>query len=245
MKKILYIGLILCFWGCTPNDILVYQEARNSIQFDYTPEGMTLDYDFEFQGRNLEDWRNAYYYGDSLRTDTVKLAVCLLGFKEDRMRTFRLKAVPVKGQDSTRLADVEFESSYTFRENSLVDTVQFLIHRPAKRGRYTIGVTFDVSDATDFALGVEEKNIYRINLTDLYPKPENWRACEPYLGEYTEEKYAFYVTVLNQIYEWGYWESLQYPWGSDFLGFIPKLKEALKAYNDAHPNAPKDFSFPE
>ncbi len=239
MKKIFYIGLMCCAWGCTPNDITVYQEDRNSIQFDYKPEKMVLDYDFAFQFKELSPW-DKHYYGDSVRTDTLRLAVTILGFKQDEPRTFRLKAVPVEGQDSTRLAEVEFEPFYTFRKNSLYDTVQFVLHRPKRRGLYTIGVTFDVNDTTCFALGVEESNTYRINLSDLYPRPAGWEVCEPWLGEYTEEKYAFYVTVLNQVYDPYYWM-----YSGDSYGFAPKMREALKEYNTAHPDAPKDFSFPD
>lgn len=239
MKKIFYIVLLFYIWGCTSNDITVYQQDRNSIQFDYKPENMSLNYDFAFQYKKLNQ-RDKYYYGDSLRTDTFRLAVTILGFQGDSDQTFRLKAVPVEGQDSTRLAEVEFEPYYTFRKNGLHDTVQFVLHRPEKRGLYTIGVTFEVNDSTRFDLGVEEKNTYRINLSDVYPRPDNWDACKPWLGDYTEEKYAFYVTVLNQVFDPYYWL-----YSGDRYSYAPRLKQALKEYNAAHPDAPKDFSFPE
>lgn len=234
MKQLLYIGLLLLVWGCEKNEVPVYDLQKSSIQFNYKPDAMKLDYDFSFQYRTIKgQWYDEYvYYGDSLQRDTISLYLSALGFAEGQDREFSLKTVPVKGQDSTLLADIEFLPSYHFRANHLVDTIQVVLLRPAQRGRYTIGITFDLDADSPFELGVEEQNVYQVNITDRYPKPDEWTEAEYFLGEYSEEKYAFYVTVLHKPLE--YWAS----WDNG------TLRQALDDYNTAHPDAPKDFTFP-
>lgn len=235
MKQLLYIGLILLVWGCEKNEVPVYEQQKSSIQFNYKPDAMKLDYDFAFQYKAEKDpwgYEYRYYYGDSLQRDTISLYISALGFAEGQDREFSLKTVPVKGQDSTMLADIEFMPSYHLRANHLIDTIQVVLLRPAQRGRYTIGITFDLDADSAFELGVEEQNIYQVNITDRYPKPVDWSEAEYYLGEYSEEKYAFYVTVLQKPLE--YWAS----WDNE------ALRQALDEYNAAHPDAPKDFTFP-
>lgn len=236
MKKILYIALLLLVWGCEKSDVFVYDQPKSSIQFNYRPGEVKLDYNFAFQYEVVIDpwgYEDRVYYGDSLRRDTISLHLSVLGLKDDMDREFSLKLVPVKGQDSTMLAEVELFPPYHFRAGQLLDTIQVVLLRPEKRGKYTIGITFDLDDHSPFALGVEEQNIYRINITDRYPEPSDWQDAEYFLGKYSEEKYAFYVTVLQKpLQSWAYRDNAV-------------LREALDTYNAAHPDAPKDFSFPE
>lgn len=235
MKQLLYIGLFLLVWGCEKNEVPVYDLQKSSIQFNYKADAMKLDYDFAFQYETEKDpwgYEYRYYYGDSLQRDTISLYISALGFAEGQDREFSLKTVPVKGQDSTLLADIEFLPSYHLRANHLIDTIQVVLLRPAQRGRYTIGITFDLDADSAFELGVEEQNVYQVNISDRYPKPYDWSEAEYYLGEYSEEKYAFYVTVLQKPLEfWAFWDNAA-------------LRQALDEYNAANPDSPKDFTFP-
>ncbi|MEI3420843.1 MAG: hypothetical protein V8R91_07230 [Butyricimonas faecihominis] len=55
------------------------------------------------------------------------------------------------------------------------------------------------------------------------------------VGEFSEDKYAFMVTILGKLYD-------PYAnWSSD----IATLLEALNEYNASHPGEEKDFTFPE
>lgn len=237
MKKIWYIGLLLLAWGCEKNDVFVYDQPKSSIQFNYKPDKMKLEYNFAFQykEKKKDPWGQLqpFYLGDSLRRDTVDLYISVLGLKEDIDREFSLKQVLVKGQDSSMVADVEFLPPYYLRAGQLLDTIQVVLLRPDKRGKYTIGVTFDVNDNSPFALGVQEQNVYQLNILDRYTEPADWRGYESFFGEFTEEKYAFYVTVLHKKFE-----------GYMFYMDLDPLMEALDEYNAAHPDAPKDFYFP-
>ena len=125
---------------------------------------------------------------------------------------------------------------YTFKPGVWVDTVEVTLVRPAKRGKYTVGVTFEVDDDGLLELGAVEQCTYTLNLIDRYPQPDYWEyGGEHWFGAYSEEKYAFFVTVLGKLYD---------PWGMDLPGANRQLRQALKEYNDTH-EVKKDFTFPE
>ncbi len=230
MKKILSIGLLLLVWACEKNDVFEYSQAKSSIHFNYEVKNMALEHDIAFRHRGN------VYFGDSLRKDTVKLAVTVLGEKSQEDRWFDLKAIPVKDQDTAMLAEVEFMNPYCFRAGRFKDTVEIILVRADKRGRYTVGITFDITESSDFERGAEEHSVYTVHVLDRYPKPASWDFCIGYVGEYTEEKYAFYVTVMKDIFP-------QYWWNLD-ESYTRILNEALDRYNATHPENPKDFDFP-
>lgn len=237
---ILIFFFLLCV-ACEKEGLVKYSQDKDSIQFDYEIEDMVLDYNFalQYEERTVSDewgsWKVNYYLGDSIWRDTISLALSLIGDSSEKDRIFRMKTVPIDGQDSVTMAKVEFLSSYVFRANQLVDTVQIILLRPTQRGEYKIGLTFDVEGDSNFNLGVKERTVYQLNIADRYEKPSDWDSQVMYIGEYSEEKYAFMVTTLHTLFS--RWSD----WGKNNL----ILREALEKYNQMHPDAPKDFDFPE
>lgn len=230
MKTIFYWGIMLLLLaGCQKEEVSPYADALGGLQFDY--KSMTRSYNFSFV-RNEE----GKYLGDSLRSDTIRVALSLVGYVADRDREVVLDTTMIKGQSDTAIAQVTFLPPYVFRANRLKDTIKMVLYRPEKRGKYTIGITFDWDAMTgSFEKGTKERLVYRIDITDNYPQPEEW--AEKYLGEYTEEKYAFYVTVTGEIYK-----SLD---KKDGPRYNKLLRQALEEYNREHPDEPKDFDFPK
>lgn len=242
MKKIIYISLLLIAAACQKEEVFLYDQAKNSIQFNLKPEKMKLDYNFAtqtYRGDVEMPWgeivKGEKCYGDSLQRDTISLPLSILGLASENPHEFKLKAVPVKGQDSTKLAEVEFFPSYTFKAGQLADTIQIILLRPEERGEYTIGVTFDLDENSSLAMGAEEQSVYRLNISDRYKKPTEWYILEFCFGEFSEEKYAFMVSVLQ----------IQFSMQTYSPGLVPKLIDALNAYNAANPDNPKDFTFPD
>lgn len=236
MKKIIYLltGLLLVA-ACSNKEIMIYELEDDGIQFVSGRE-LKFDFDFSFQYETSEDewgYKVNHYYGDALRDTTIKMVVSLMGWPSDADRSFRLKAV--EGEDLNPEL-VGFEESYTFRANQLTDTLAIVLHRPAERGSFEVQVTFDVEGPdNDFVLGAEERVIYTFNITDRYPKPRDWDMKEAWIGEYSEEKYAFMVTVMRKLFS---------PW-HDWDAANATLRTALDEYNAANPDNPKDFTFPE
>lgn len=241
MKKYIYICFLFLWAACQKEEILHYEQEKDGLQFNY--EDMVIDYDFAMQKKTVMK-ENDYgqlvptevYLGDSISSDTISLFLSLMGHKSDINREFKLKAIPVEGQDSTKLLEIGFSPSYSFHAGQLRDTIRIALLRPASRGEFTIGITFD-TDGTDalFELGATEQSIYRINVSDQYKEPEGWNLQMDYLGEYNEEKYAFFITILGKLYD---------PYGEDMHFNNLILRNALQAYNTEHPGKEKDFTFP-
>ena len=240
MNKCMCIGIFLLLLGCQKEGILSFEQAKDGIQFNYNPNGdeMTLNYDFAFQAIEQRDKYNRVtyiYLGDSITVDTIPLCVSLLGEASDVDREFKLKAVPLDLVEELPLGEVKFLPQYIFRANQLLDTVQVVLVRPKSRGKYAVGITFDLEEGNAaFSSGVEEQNLYKVIISDRYEKPENWDECKNALGEFSEEKYAFMVTILHVKY------SPSLDWGA----YNVVLREKLAEYNQNHPNALKDFDFP-
>lgn len=241
MKKNIYIVLCLFFlFACDKEDIVIFDQHKDSIQFDYNPlkDEMRLEYDFANQFvLNRDEYGNLqeYYLGDSITRDTISLNLVLMGYTSETDRPFNLKSVPVLSFDSLPKVPVEFMPTYIFRAGQLQDTIQVVLLRPEKRGKYAVGITFDLGNENSlFALGAEEQCTFQIMVSDSYECPDNWSEGEDALGEYSEEKYAFFVTLLHQKFT---------PY-LDWEKYNPFLREELEKYNRLHPDAPKDFTFP-
>ena len=70
-----------------------------------------------------------------------------------------------------------------------------ILVRPEQRGKYAVGITFDFEDGNSlFDSGAEEQSVYEVFVSDRYEEPADWDQNA--LGEFSEEKYAFFVTVL-------------------------------------------------
>lgn len=240
MNKCIYIGFLFLLMACQKEGIVSFNQAKDCIQFNYNLEKneMTLDYNFAFQYNVVPDqwgYPSYVYLGDSIFRDTISLHLSLMGHVADVDREFRLRTVPIVGLDTIPLASVEFYSSYTFKANQLKDTIQIVLLRPEKRGKYAVRITFDLEDENSaFALGAEEYSIYELMISDRYDKPSDWDRRVDYVGEFSEEKYAFMITVLHV--KFGFWND----WGTH----NQILRDALEKFNNEHPNNPKDFTFP-
>lgn len=250
MNKIIFTFILIFILSCEKQEPIIYDIPQAGIQFYLSDSDIEagadtkLEQNFAFMYEQ-QGW-NTYYFGDRKKTDTISLVVSFMGYKSDTIREFRLKMVDLR--DSTLglkqsikkdldTTSVKFMNPYFFGKNQSLDTVKIVLLRPKQRGHYQIGVTFDTEfEGSMFAKGVKEQAVYRMFLSDRYEKPGNWdRELKPFVGEFSEEKYAFMVTSLNtkDFYSW------QFEWS----GYLTKLKEALEEYNREHPDNPKDFTF--
>ena len=48
-------------------------------------------------------------------------------------------------------------------------------------------------------LGASEKKEFQVLLSNRYPQPSQWDASV--VGEFSEDKYAFMVTILGKLYD--------------------------------------------
>lgn len=234
MKNIIYlVSLVLVFSSCTKKDSLFYEEP-DALQFN-AGNNFKTEYNFATQFDPKSPVWDPYFFGDSLTHDTLSFRVDLLGAPSSEDRQYYLKTVNLKGQDSDIAPDIEFFNPYTLKANQIRDTIKLVIRRPQTRGIFSTGVTFDFEKMKgSFGRGVEELLEMEFEIADRYEQPEGWNV--DYFGEYSEEKYAFFITVLHTEYvSWMDWM---------FESYRQTLKERLKQFNDEHPDNPKDFTFP-
>lgn len=231
----LLLLLITFFFSCSKDELVHYQEDKDGIQFEYKSNQFKTIFDFAFQFEMRPDewgYPMPYYYGDVLQEQKVKMIVSLLGRESDSDRYFNLKA---KSGEGLHPELIVFEDQYVFRAGLRIDTVEVTLKRPVQRGEYNIEVVFDIADKqNDFGIGVSEKSMYTFQIRDKYPKPNDWDGRIAWLGEYSEDKYAFIVSELNIVY--GYYVD----WGQ----YNEQLRDALTQYNKKHPDKTKDFTFP-
>ena len=236
MRKYFYIVLAFFFLtACEKEDVLDYQLTEDCIQFGYEAEDMELEYNFAEQTyEEYDDWGYPYdkYYGDSLLCDTLDLPLSIIGWESDANREFRLKLVPVVELDTLPLADVVLEPSYSFQANERRDTIRVIFMRPEAGERLAAGITFDLEgDDAVFDKGAEEQSVYNLIVENVYEET-NWN--EAYLGEFSQAKAAFIVTILQtNLGGVGEWSEVN-----------QQLRAALEQYNLDHPDDQKDFTFP-
>lgn len=234
-KTCVLIILALLFASCAKDEMLKFDAEKDGVQFEYKKDQYKTVVDFAFQYKEVEDewgYPMPHYYGDSIQIYQLPIIVSLVGHPSDKDRQFKLKSNQGEGL-SPEL--VELDESYTFRAGRLVDTIQVTVKRPQQRGVFNAALAFDTEDPqSDFILGVAEKINFNIQIKDQYSKPEDWDGREAWLGEFSEEKYAFIVSVLHITY--GYYTD----WGQ----YNAQLRDELALYNQRNPQNPKTFSFP-
>ena len=241
MKNIWYICLLaLVMFGCEQEDSFYYGEKAELYFVSAVGDqagNMSKNIDFAFRKTGQMDMNYMYnlYYGDSLRMDSVSLVVSLLGEVSDQPREYNLEIVT---PDSLPQTQVILRNPYVLEANATRDTIVIVVPRPEKRGEFQVDLAF--VESTDFSKSsLQNRGEFSIRISDRYPKPAAWE--DHIYGEYSEEKYAFWVTVLQAVYEdkWAFYDMYWMP-----TTRIDELIAALNAYNAAHPNAPKDFTFP-
>lgn len=245
MKNIFFLLLLFGMFACSEKELVWYSEDKDGLQFHTDPDkGLTTEKSFNFAMATYTDSKNNLrYYGDSLgRYRFEKVIVELQGFPTPDERPYKLTTVLLEGQDSTKQAEVIFDSYYSLAPNQLLDTISFTVLRPKARGIYKIGITVDTTDSDGFFVqGAKELSVLEIELKNTYEEPEDWKYREEYLGEFDEEKYAFMVTHSQDIFS----RNNNYMWNNTDR-YNLELRYALKRFNEnAAPEDQKKFTFPE
>lgn len=241
VKNILGICLLAwAFCSCEQKDSFPYTEKAGLYFFvpdkqSENPDALKREIDFALRIQGTDYTGNLIAYGDSLKSDTLRLPISLLGATSDQPREYNLKAVAIEEDNQLPVTDIIFANPYILEANAVADTAVIVIPRPLARGEYAVAITFDTS--ADFEESIYQQDNYQLFISDRYPKPSGWN--DNIYGEYSEEKYAFWVTVFRRIY------TNQVIFDENWTQMnVATLIAALEAYNAAHPDNPKDFTFP-
>lgn len=231
-RTLIYLTTVIALVSCQRNDTFEYVSG-SGLNFAMRSNSYGFTFNFATQSDPKAPSWDPYFYGDSLLTDTVSLFIDLTGDVLPVDRSYKLKIA--EGGEGVEFVDIEFLQPYTLQADNFRDTAKIVIHRPSKRGQFIVPITFDTEESgTMFGKGLVEQSVFTFTIADRYTKPSDWDA--DYWGEYSEEKHAFFVTVLHRLYSsWDSWM---------FDDMRNRLNKALRDYNTDHPNDQKDFTFP-
>lgn len=241
MKKYICLVFLVGLFACQEEDLVRYTQEKDAIQFSAGGESK-LEFNFATAYEEIEKDGGVvkYYLGDSIKEKKFSVVLDLQGFPSPDERPYKLKTVLVKGQDSSKVAQVVFESYYSLAPNQLKDTIEFTVIRPEERGLYTVGLALVTEDEDAFfEKGVEERSVYRLDIKDRYEEPDDWKYRKDWLGEFDEEKYAFMISKSGKLFG----REDNHMWNETDL-YNAELRRLLQEYNDAHPQDKKKFEFP-
>lgn len=243
IKKRLFIILIpFLLFSCQEEEPLIFDEEPGIY---FSSDNIRLDYDFTVGKTIVLDewgWPMETWLGDSLLNDTIEIDVYRSGELIEGLNSFNLKQVeiePEEGQKEYKPFEIEFFNPYTFdkEENDDIDkvTVKVVFHRPDSRGLFKTAIGIELSESgKGFVNTIDEFSKVIVSASDRYTRPQGWIDETSVYGFFSEEKYAFYITVLGtSYYDWHEYMDWEY---------LPKLREALDEYNSTH-DVPKDFTF--
>lgn len=242
IKKRLFIILIpFLLFACEEEKPLVFDEEPGIY---FSSDNIRLSYDFT-AGKSIEldewGWPMTTYLGDSLRHDTITFDVHRSGKLVEGVNSFNLKQIEFEqeeGKDKLDPFEIEFFNPYTFDDGDDDDarvTVKVVFHRPESRGLYKTAIGIELSESgKGFVNTIDEFSKVIVSASDRYTRPQGWKDETSVYGPFSEEKYAFYITVLGApYYDWHEYMDWDY---------LPRLQEALDKYNATH-DVPKDFTF--
>lgn len=239
MKKKLFLILFsFLLLACQEEKTFLFDEEPGIY---FSSKNINLSYDFTLgKGEGFDDWGypTIKYLGDSLRFDTISFEIFRSGELIENVNYFNLKIVEVesdKGEAEIKPFEIEFFNPYNFAEGKDKVSVRAVLHRPGLRGIFETAISFELADSdTSFVNTIDEFSLFTIQANNRYLRPNGWSDETSVYGRYSEEKYAFYVTVLGVLYE---------DWHEYYADmYLPKLQDALTLYNSTHEN-PKDFTF--
>ena len=145
IRNILYICLLAFLAiSCEKKESFLYEETDGlyfalpgAAEKPWTSEepdkfDEKIDFAFRKTGQKDGNWMYDLYYGDSLRTDTMRLLVAVAGKTSEQAREYSLKTIPLA--DSIETAEIQFFNPYRIEAGQMQDTAIIVINRPAKRG---------------------------------------------------------------------------------------------------------------
>lgn len=208
MKRLFIYSIFLAglLTSCGEDELGMYSLLKDSLQFyqsdsdDTSGTSSELEQEINFAELTYEEDDEVLYYGDNKEDYTFsKIIMQLQGFPSPDERPYKLKVVSLDDEhEASELPEVVFESYYSLQPDCMRDTISFTVKRPKQRGTYKLGIMVDVdADNSFFDKGVVEQSVLELTIKDVYTEPTDWQYRTKWLGDFSEEKYAFMVTATK------------------------------------------------
>ncbi len=238
IKWMIIATLTLMAISCEEYKMVTYDEGGqiNFMGWD--------EWNYERDGVEYLTWNKNFGInplGDSLRIDTVRVGVKIMGEPTDypRQVVFKVKAL------TTEEMQVEFlPEGYVVPAGEGKAAFKFVIKRPAKQNVvYKADLEFDYQTSA-FTPGTVERQTFKLQCSDIVNQetwnvnPATWEGLSSFcLGDWSETKARFIITTLK-ITDFAVWASDD--WGV-FLDCLD-LYYILDEYKAASAIDPQKYS---
>lgn len=220
--RIIYIAVLtlLMLNACENDPFFFESDARLRME---GPEVWTLGTDsLEFSFAN---------YSSTIVDTTFDVTVYVMGeaSEVDRIAEFELDA-----DLTTAFSEMySFPTSIVIPAGSYSATLPVTVNRTSELTSYGVRMYIQVKGNSDFGVGVNEQNHLVIIWSDILSKPNNWDDLVEFFGSYSLTKYRFIIDTLNV----STFDTETLSW-AQMKNYQIQLAEALRVYNETHPNDP-------
>ncbi len=192
-----------------------------------------------------------YAFGDSSThvTDTLPLVVTYSGTLQENGFFYSLRQQAVEDYE---MSPMDFlwdtvqngKNRFFFEGGAVYDTVRIVLKKPETFGEFRFNVVVDSID--NVVHGITENRLQLYIVKNEYALDQGVTWNEDVLGEYSQEKYAFFQTVTHLRYTSNLEMLFTQDWNRGFVkrNIHTPLVETLEEYNAANPDNPKPFTFP-
>ncbi len=224
--KNIFMASLLLFgiYSCRKSELPIYENDPGIFIYKdrYDPNADSTSYSFAIKN-------------SAIVRDTIWVPVRIMGQAASHDRTIKFDPV-----DSLTTAvegtHYELMTPYVMPADSFATRLGVIIKRAADLQDTTVHLTLHLEPSPDFKRLLNGQSLYYIKVNDILTKPDNWGGFIQYIfGEYSQVKYRFIIDVLGRA---------EFPTGPGGLGiaelfsYQAEMKNALNAYNKAHPNNP-------
>jgi hypothetical protein len=219
IKAIAVVSVFL-FAGCQ-NDGFYYQdEARARIEgpYEWSLGTDSLDYSFAL-------------YPSSVKEADMNMTLFVMGKTSDNERIAKIEAVT---DETTALAShYSLPTEIPIPAGSYSVPFKIVLKRTVDLETKNVRLKIRIIDSDDFKTGVTEQNSFVLKWSDMLAKPKNWDELTEFFGVFSLTKYRFIIDNLG-IAEFSI---TTMTWGQ-LNNYKIVMKNALNAYNEAHPGNP-------
>lgn len=208
-RVIIYIMLLagICLHGCQENDKMTY-EAKSSVYFQLSEEYGKTD---------LDSMIYTFAKGTKV-TDTVDLKVKIIGEAVGYDRYFKVEVVDEITSVEQELHYSPLSTEFKVAADSFRGSVPVIIHNTDPELRDTVlCLGLRIVPSSDFDLGVQEKAIAKLYVTDQLTEPATWsRFLKYFFGTYNRTKHKVFMELTGKEFpedlmeaygEYGLWKS--------------------------------------
>lgn len=245
MKNFQYIvvaGILLLMFSCKKADYVRYSDVA---RLQFGPELQWL-YFTPYAYNDTLKQQTFFYEANTVVADTVYFDIYTIGKETSQDRSFTLKQeqIPgaynaIPGQHYKDFSDPEVRKNYVIKAGQSHSLVPIILIRDISLKTNSAVLKFIIAEDENFKFGQEQFLWRKLIFTDRLSRPNAWTDAYSTntFGKYSMVKHKFMIDSTGQKWDQDFLLKIATD-SSEQAYWISLVKEALIAYNKAHPNTP-------